>query len=287
MLEATGLKPRRRYPLARGIDYSGFTLGRSGRIHAFGARRLAGGHSVPMLTVLGPDGEMVATRSVPGRTGRDWAVHAGALTADEQRLILTYHGANTTGADWIDVGSGGLRRCEVRDPDRACLFEIHGDVEPYGDGFLATTGSRVVAISREGRLVKRLPLVPENVHLMNFALHRSDLYVASCGSKPAIHRLDLATGRVETMRSGRFCGAALAAGAGVLVTSADTVRHGHAEDAPRLRLIALADPGAGLAIRHRGRPLDAIILAPGADHDRLPTHAISVPQFALRARAWR
>jgi len=259
-LDATSLRPRRRYPLARGIHYIGITLGRSGRIYAYGARRVAVGHSVPTITILDSDGATIANHTVPGRIDREWSVHAGTPSADGRRFILTYHGGNTTGADWVDLAPGALRRCESREADKACIFEIHGGVEPYRDGFLATTGSRVVEASRDGRIVHRLPLAPRNVHLMDFALNRSHLYVSSCGKRPAILRLDLARDRVQTMRSGRFCGAPFAVGAGFLVMSADRVRNGYAGDAPRLRVIDLADAGAGVPVLHRGRPLDAVIV---------------------------
>jgi hypothetical protein len=259
-LDATSLEPRGRYPLARGIHYTGMTLGRSGRIYAYGTRRVAVGRSVPTITVLAPDGAIIANHSVPGRTDRDWYVQAGTPSADERRFMVTYHGGDTTGADWVDLAPGALRRCESRESDKACIFEVHGGVEPYRDGFLATTGSRVVEISRDGRIVRRLRLEPRNVHLMDFALNRSHLYGSSCGKRPAILRLDLARDRVQTMRSGRFCGAPFAVGAGFLVISADRVRYGYAGDAPRLRVIDLADPGAGVPVPHRGRPLDAVIV---------------------------
>jgi hypothetical protein len=205
---------------------------------------------VPTLTILDPDGATVAPHSVPGRTDRDWSVHAGAPAADERRFLLTYHGGNTTGADWIDLTPGALRRCASRESDKACIFEIHGGVELYRDGFLATTGSRVLEVSREGHIVRHLPLAPRNVHLMDFVRNRSQLYVSSCGRRPAILGLDLAHARVQRMRSGRFCGAPFAVGAGFLVISADRVRRGYAGEDPRLRLIDLADAGA----RRAGTP---------------------------------
>jgi hypothetical protein len=51
-----------------------------------------------------------------------------------------------------------------------------------------------------------------------------------------------------------------AACAGFLVMSADRVQNGYAGDAPRLRVIDLADGGAGVPVLHRGRPLDAVIV---------------------------
>jgi hypothetical protein len=261
VLDARSLEPRRRYRLARGIHYAGIALGRSGRIYAYGARRVAEGRSVPAITILDPARATVATRSVRGRKDRDWTVHAGTPSADERRFMLTYHGGDTTGADWLELAPGGHRRCQSRESDKACIFEIHGGVDRYRGGFLATTGSHVVEVSRAGRLVRRLPLMPRNVHLMDFALDRSHLYVSSCGKRPAILRLDLARDRVRAMRSGRFCGAPFAVGAGYLVMSADRVVHGHAGDNPRLRLIDLAVAGAGVPVRHRGRPLDAVVVA--------------------------
>jgi hypothetical protein len=259
-LDATTLESRRRYPLARGIHYTGITLGRSGRLYAYGIRRAAVGRSVPMLTILDPDGATIANHSVPGRAERDWSVQAGTASVDERRIVLTYHGGNTTGADWIDRAPGAPRRCKSRESDKACIFEIHGGVEPYRDGFLATTGSHVIEVSRDGRVVRRVPLAPRNVHIMDFVLNRSHLYVSSCGKRPAILRFDLAHDRVRRMRSGRFCGVPFAVGAGFLVMSADRVLRGYAGDVPRLRVIDLASPGPGVRVPHRGRPLDAVIV---------------------------
>ena len=262
VLDATSLETRRRYSLARGVHYTGIALGRSGRIYTYGARPVAVGRSVPTLTVLGPGGAIIATDTVADRTDRDWSVYAGAPSADERVFMLTYHGDNTTGADRVDLGARAPRRCASPDSEKACIFEIHGGVEPYRDGFLATTGSRVVEVSHEGQILRRLPLAPRNVHLMDFALERSQLYVSSCGTRPAILRLDLASGRIQSTRSGRFCGAPLAVGAGFLAVSADRMRHGYeADDDPRLRLISLAEAGAGVPVAHSGRPLDAVIIA--------------------------
>jgi hypothetical protein len=260
VLDATSLATRRRHPLPGGVDYSGMALGRSGRIYAYGARRVRRGYA-PVLTVLDPRGALLDTRAVPGRTTRDWQVQWATPSIDERRAMLTYHGGNTTGADWLDLTRTPLRRCRGQHRDRACVFEVHGAVEAYRHGFLATTGSGVLEVSRNGRIVRRLPLEPRNVHLMDLVLEREHLFVSSCGKRPAIQRFDLNSDRVETLRSGRFCGAALAAGAGFLALAASRVdRFGYSGPNTGLRLVDLGEPGAGIAVPRRGRPLDAIIV---------------------------
>jgi hypothetical protein len=265
VIDAISLRTRRRYPLQRGIRYRGMAVGRSGRIYAYGGRR-AGGSRIPVLTILDASGAPIASRAVPGRTRRDWWVYWGAPSTDERTFVLTYHGANTTGADWLDLSDGAMRRCEGRDSDRACVFEVHGAVEPFGSGFLATTGSEVIEAAANGSVTRRLRAKPRNVHLMHFALDadRSVLYMSSCGNRPAVQRVDLARDRAKTIRSGRICGAAVAAGAGFLVLAGAPAEHGYDAADLGLRLIDLAEPGPGVPVRRPGRLLDALVLAPAA-----------------------
>jgi hypothetical protein len=265
VIDAISLETRGRYPLQRDIRYRGMAVGRSGRIYAYGVRR-AGRSHIPVLMILDPSGAPIASRTVPGRTRRDWWVYWGAPSTDERTFMFTYHGGNTTGADWLDLSDAAVRRCEGRDRDRACLFEVHGAVEPYGSGFLATTGSEVIQVAANGRVTRRLRAKPRNVHLMHFALDadRAQLYMSSCGNRPAVQRVDLARDRVKTIRSGHICGAAVAVGAGFLVLAGAPAEHGYAATDLRMHLIDLADPGPAVPVRRPGRLLDALVLAPGA-----------------------
>jgi hypothetical protein len=262
VIDATSLETRRRDRLQRGIDYEGLALGRSGRVYAYGVRPAQQGN-VPALTILDASGAPIDSRTVRGRRGRDWWVLWAAPSADERRFMLTYHGTDTTGADWLDLSGGRMKRCEGRRRDRACVFEVHGAVAPFGNGFLATTGSGVIEVSADGRVLRRRRVKPRNIHLMDFVLDadRSQLYVSSCGKRPAIQRLDLASDRLEIMRSGRLCGAPFAVGAGFLVLAGSLVdRRGYDGDNPALHLIDLADPDSGVRVPRRGRPLDALIV---------------------------
>jgi hypothetical protein len=262
-LDAASLETRRRHPLPGGVSYDGLRLGRSGRIYAYGVRPDRGG-AAPVVTILDAVGTVIASAAVPGRTGRDWRMHWAAIAPDERRLVLSYHGGNTTGADWVDPSRDALHRCPSRRRSRACAFEVHGAVEPFGRGFLATTGDRVIELGRDGRVIRRLRLRPRNIHLMDFALDtaRERLYLSSCGRRPVIQRLDLARDRLETLPSGRYCGAPLAVGAGFLVLAGARVDSaGYTAGGPAgLRLIDLARPGAGVPVPLAGRPLDAVVV---------------------------
>jgi hypothetical protein len=270
VIDAASLKTRCRFPLKRGVVYGGLTVGRSGRIYAYGFRkqRRAAGSSV--VTILdGAGGALIDSHMVrrPARgrgPQRDWWAYSGAVSADERRVMVTYHGSTTTGADWVDLSGAAVRRCESHHPRRACVFEVHGSVEAFGRGFVATTGSDMVELASDGRVVRRLPVKTRHDHLMDFALDadRSLLYVSRCGKRPVIRRVDLTRDRQANLPSGRVCGAPLAVGGGVLVLNAGRVgRSGYPEGGDqRLRLVDLDHPGAGVPVRRRGRPLDAVVV---------------------------
>jgi hypothetical protein len=126
----------------------------------------------------------------------------------------------------------------------------------------------LLEVGWNGRVVERLPGWPRLVHLMDFALDTSRrlAYVSTCGDRPAIRRLDLATKRVETVPTGRFCGAALAVyGDRYLVLAAGRVDKAGFPPlpSPELRVIDLRHPGPGTLVSDFGVPQDAIAL--GAD----------------------
>ena len=141
-----------------------------------------------------------------------------------------------------------------------------GAVEPFGAGFLATTGSDVVEVGWDGDIVRRLQVKAHLVHLMNFALDagRSLLYVSSCGRRPAIHRLDLERGGLRVLPSGGFCGEPLAVyGDRFLVLAAAHVDEaGVAGDIEGLRLVDLEHPGGGKHLPGSVLSQDALFVGP-------------------------
>jgi hypothetical protein len=268
-VDAASLATRRSYPLRPGVRYAGVVFARSGRLFAYGTRRGPRG-SVPVVTILDTaTGAIIGTHVVPGRARRDWSVYWAAVSADERRLMLTYHGGNTTGADWLDVSGGAFTRCPSRRyRNRACVFEVHGSITPYRDGFLATTGSegpfgKLIQIGADGHVTRRLRVRPY-AHLMAFGLDadRSVAYISACSRHPAIRSLDLVHGHLQSHPSGRYCGDPLALGHGYLALSASHLTHGGYPDErpPTLRLIDLTHPDAGTEVSRTTVPLDAVMV---------------------------
>jgi hypothetical protein len=192
--------------------------------------------------------------AVPGDRsgGRDWFPYAGALGADGRRLILS-----CVAGPRVSPGGIGQRDASI----------VHGLVEPMARGFLATTGTGLIQLDRDGQLVRELQPKARKVHLMDFALDEggSLLYVSSCGERPALHRLHLGRERLEVLPSGGLCGVPLAVHDDRLLLAATTV--GKHQGYPRgpwppedLRLIDLSDPAAGGRPVASGVPLDALVV---------------------------
>jgi hypothetical protein len=264
-----------RYPLKRGVRYRGLAVGASGRIYAYGyGEGDREGRVAAVLTTLEPGGRQRPVTETVRRATNDWLPYWGTVSPDERHAALSYHGSDTTGADWLDAAGGGFRRCRSGGFGIGCVAEVHGAVAPYGAGFIATTGSGLVEVSWNGR-VERLPVRPRNVHLMDFVLDASRglAYVSSCGNRPTIQRLDLARMRVRKVASGGFCGLPLAVyGDRFLVLAASPVDAAGYPEAPvgRLRVLDLRRPGSGVPVRVPGTPQDAIALDAGAASRQRP-----------------
>jgi hypothetical protein len=296
VVDAETLETRCSYQLEQGVRYSGLLLGRSGRLFAFGNKRAGGSRRWDgVLTILDMETGAVAASQTLRKAergkwrgwGTDWFAYGGALSADERRLVLSYHGRDTSGADLfrISPGSGvsasgrAERRCRGRGPrwpcgpGRADIPRVHGSVAATETGFVSTSGEwGMLRLDRRARVVGRMP-VARGDHLMDFALDgaRSLLYISSCGGRPAIRRLDLARNRWQSLPSGRFCGWPLAVHRDrFLVLSAKPVdKHGFPDprEQPRLRLIDLQAPDSGAPVRRSEAPLGALVVPSEADRD--------------------
>jgi hypothetical protein len=259
------LGTRCRYPLERGVRYRGITVGASARIYAYGYRDGRDVKKVAaVLTTLDPESRPRPVTRTVRPANSEWLPYWGTVAPDERHVVLSYHGSDTTGADWLDAAGSRFRRCPSVGGGAGCVTGIHGAVAPYGAGFLATTGSGMVEVDWNGHIVNRLPVRPWNVHLMDFVLDEPHglVYVSSCGQHPAIQRLDLAEMRVMDLPSGRVCGLPLAVYEDrFLVLAASPVDEGFVE-APvgRLRVLDLRHPGQGVQVRLTGTPQDAIVL---------------------------
>lgn len=259
------LDTRCRYPLERGVRYRGIAVGSTGRIYAYGYRERSDEKKVAaVLSTLQPGKRPRRVTETVRRPNSDWLPYWGAVAPDERHVALSYHGSNTTGADWLEVARNGFQRCPSIGRRAACVAEVHGAVAPYGAGFLATTGDGMVEVGWNGH-VDPLPVRPRNVHLMDFAFDaaRGLVYVSSCGERPAVQRLDLAEMRVTLVPSGRFCGLPLAVEEDrFLVMASSPVDEAGFPEAPvgPLRVVDLRHPGPGVPVRLSGTPQDAIAL---------------------------
>jgi hypothetical protein len=157
---------RMRIPLAAGLDGRSLVVGpRGGTLYVLanreGTRRneVEGLESSAQLLVVDPGSGRVR-RSIELRPfeRRDWFVHSAAVAPDERTLYVTYHGSDTTGADWIALPE--LRRCRRSPhPWAGCLpDELHGHLLPLAaGGFVAATGSpHLVRYEDEDAVIREL-----------------------------------------------------------------------------------------------------------------------------------
>jgi hypothetical protein len=287
VIDAASLETRCSYPLGKSARYSGLLLGGSGRLYAFGNRRAGAARRWDaVLTIVDMEtGAVAASQTLREAErgkwtgwGTDWFAYGGALSADERRLILSYHGGDTSGADAFRISPGSRvsasgraeRRCRGRGPRWPCgpgrvdIPFMHGAVAPVETGFVGTAGERgLLRLDRRARVVGGMPASPQD-HLMDFALSdaRSPVYVSSCGRRPAIQRVDLARNRQRTLPSGRFCGRPLTVHRDrfLVLAAAQVDKRGFPARQPRLRLIDLENPDSGAPVRRSYAPLDALVV---------------------------
>ena len=148
--------------------------------------------------------------------GLDWWVYQAVVEPGEASLLVSYHGASTTGADRFVLRPRGVQPCARPAGTRAGLacISLHGRVEPYRGGLLAATGDprAILVLDRDGHELRRLDPHLDGNHLMEFALDRGRglLYsVGSCGYSGGLVELAVATNRVrllEQPRNRRICG---------------------------------------------------------------------------------
>ena len=106
-----------------------------------------------------------ATVTVRPADGHMWWIYWGSARNDASRVVLSYHGGCypdstdlcTGGADWLDVSGATFLRCEAPATRSGCLAEAHGMIEPYGVGWIASTGGEsLVQCGQHGSVLRRL-----------------------------------------------------------------------------------------------------------------------------------
>jgi hypothetical protein len=245
-VDPAGVRIRARFRLPRGVAYRSLVAGsKTGRLYAFGNRPAAKNTPTPataVVTVLdATSGAVLSTWDVRKANGRFWWVLDAAVSDDERRLYVSYHGGCsesdvcTTGADWLDIVDDRARRCGgQRYPYSGCLGRVHGSVAIYEDGVVAATGEGpIIQIDGRGRITRAWKSrIPRN-HLMQFALDRKRglLYaIGSCGYRGGLSRIDVKSGRSRVVgypsssASSGICGERIAVGPESLVAVASNPR---------------------------------------------------------------
>jgi hypothetical protein len=232
------LAVRARFRLERGVAYRGVLLARTtGLLYAYGSRqgtfvdRQTGFREYAAVVTLlrAAGGRIVGRWTVRAANRLEWWTYWAALSGDERRLILSYHGSNTTGADILELSGTAFAPC----PPTATVFErsgcsgaVHGMAEPYGDGFVAATGeTRIVVLDARGEIV-RWVRTGLQTHHMDFALGADGrtLYgVGPCEKIGGLRAVDLETESHVRLRPARgstkLCGSRIVAAAGRLIVA--------------------------------------------------------------------
>lgn len=200
---------RARMALPKGIAFRRLAIGpRTGRVYAIGNAGRRDALSAHLL-ILSPAGRRVSLTRVREAEGRDWYIHSIAVAPDETRLLVSYHGSNTTGADLI--GLDPVRPCVDRTSKyAACLGRNHGDVAWVPDGVLATGGGPTIRIldPEKGAVVRELDSGLVNVHVMDFVVRGGFAYVfGGCQYTGGLTEVSLAEGTFRVVVGGkRVCG---------------------------------------------------------------------------------
>jgi hypothetical protein len=198
----------RTYPLPSRIFFRSLQIGpRTGRLYLVGNR----GPNAAVALALSPATGKILIRETTIRSNRrSWYVLATAISANERYLLVSYHGSDTQGADWLRIGPQ-FQRCKDHTPPQTACLSLHGGVAFRGANIVATTGEGpLLELTLENKIVRRWqPRLPRN-HLMSFALdadRERAAVIGSCGYSGGLSLLDLVAGTTEVMGYPlRICG---------------------------------------------------------------------------------
>jgi len=149
----------------------------------------------------------ILVRQSPG----DWFILHGEVDSSETVTLISYHGANTQGADVLFKQEGGWRHCGWKPLDglEACIL-AHGQARFLPGSstalVLASGSSTLYFFDLIGGTFDELESMIADNHLMRFELADGfATVVGSCGYKPGLARIDLRTTAVEYLSSA-ICG---------------------------------------------------------------------------------
>jgi hypothetical protein len=246
------------------VHYRGVVLaGR--RLLAYGYRpgRAVGSggltEGAAVLTAVGLDGTSGGSWTVRPAERHWWWEWWGAAAADGRSLALTWHGGCnadsgtlcTTGADLVDVSAAEPRACPRDAGADGCVHQVHGAIEPYRGGWIATTGGEtLLVLDRGGRVVQRLHSRLRD-HVMSFVLdapHGRLFVLGTCYlGVEGLREVSLTTGSSRLVAR-HVCGSdpVLGPEGTILAVAARTVSPGY-------DLIVLSR-SSGRVLRHRRLP---------------------------------
>jgi hypothetical protein len=281
LVDPATLETRRAWPLERDVTYRGLVVGPlSGRVFVYGnvAGKVADKQTKQreqsaVLTIVDPTRPKRAeTMTVRKARGHDWWTYWGAISPNEKRLFLSYHGGCgpsavalcTTGADWIDLNGKQPRRCKGAPPDAngagvGCSADAHGMVEGYQGSLLATTGgSELLLADRPDAVGKRFGTKISDTHLMSFALDRKrdEVLLSSCGEAGGLSIVDLAGAKAKRVADDAPCASVLAYVPGKSLAALASRSSESGVESPVLTLLNVE---SGKTLRQKalgGEPLD-------------------------------
>jgi hypothetical protein len=236
ILDRVSLRLIKRVPLEGRAVFRVIAVGsRTGLLYLFGNRPVGRGAEDAVVALLDAEVGKLRTTIVRHAAGHDWWIFDGAVSPDESRLYVSYHGGCgpkgpelcTSGADWITVAGVRLVRCARRSiPGNGCLVRVHGGVEAVDGGALGASGEGpIFEISDSGSVVAAQQTRLPGNHLMEFALdgRRERVYaVGQCYYTGGVSVLDLSSQRTRVL-SHEVCGERIAIG-GQLVAVAEQAR---------------------------------------------------------------
>jgi hypothetical protein len=201
LVDPVSLKVMRRLKLPRKVVFRQVAVdpSRQRLIVVGNARR---DHRVVAVTVADDFRTSTRPRLLRRSAAGAFRVNTLSVSPDGARLLVSYHGTNTTGADLFSLPS--WNRCG-RAPARAgCILTAHGQASFVGTQIIATTGTPPALEGFNGlRRTWRVALTPSNAHVLTFAVAGGFLYVpGGCDYPRGIWKLDVRMKSVRHFYSG-------------------------------------------------------------------------------------
>lgn len=278
-----------RYPLEAGIAFRSLVVGpESGRLYLFGNRpgkeiacpdlETCSEQDVVVVVLDANGGRVIENQTVREADGKAWTVYQSAVSSDERRLFVSYHG-NTQGVDWLTITPDGLDRCKKRAPTWQGCIPAHSGVEAYEDLALVSPGDTpwLEGRGQDIKKVKKWDTKLEGNHMLDFKVdaRTNRLYVlGSCGYTGGLSRVDLETDRVKVLAPARsdlhldpawertVCGERIAHGPGSLLVVGKTRRS--VPEAESSGSLLMLDGSSGRKIHTvaiPAEPLDVLVVS--------------------------